>query len=41
MFELIAISAVVLLLVVAAAGMPYPHVPYPQPWHKRFLTDDL
>jgi hypothetical protein len=40
MFALIAFTAVVLVLV-AAAGMPYPHVPYPQPWHKRFRSDDL
>jgi hypothetical protein len=39
MFAVIAISAVVLLLV-AAAGMPYPRLPYPQPWHKRFGTED-
>ncbi|MGH3678089.1 MAG: hypothetical protein ACRDU5_20610 [Mycobacterium sp.] len=40
MFELIAFSVVVLLLV-AAAGLPYPHLPYPQTWHKRFGADDL
>jgi hypothetical protein len=40
MFAIIAITTVVLLLV-AAAGMPYPHLPYPQPWHKRFSNNDL